>query len=102
MNGPRAMPVPGTRSSNHRCPLTSTRRPTCSPQRRHTGRFVADAGLVEVRERDPSRIEVIALEGIPEVRPGDNLAEMVVQALEATLRGTRPRDDDVLVVTQKV
>jgi coenzyme F420-0:L-glutamate ligase/coenzyme F420-1:gamma-L-glutamate ligase len=52
--------------------------------------------------RDPSRIEVIALEGIPEVVPGDDLARMVVAALEATPGALPAREDDVLVVTQKV
>ena len=52
--------------------------------------------------RDPSRIEVLALEGIPEVRPGDDLAALVVAALEAMPGALPARDDDVLVVTQKV
>jgi coenzyme F420-0:L-glutamate ligase/coenzyme F420-1:gamma-L-glutamate ligase len=52
--------------------------------------------------RAPSRIEVLALEGIPEVVPGDDLAAMVVGALEATPGALPARDDDVLVVTQKV
>jgi coenzyme F420-0:L-glutamate ligase/coenzyme F420-1:gamma-L-glutamate ligase len=48
------------------------------------------------------RVEVLALEGIPEIAPGDDLAGLVVEALRAT-PGTWPvRDDDVLVVTQKV
>jgi len=52
--------------------------------------------------RASSRIEVVALEGIPEVVPGDDLAAMVVAALEATPGALPARDDDVLVVTQKV
>ena len=52
--------------------------------------------------REPDHLEVIALEGIPEVRPGDDLAQMVVAALEATPNALPARDDDVLVVTQKV
>ena len=53
-------------------------------------------------EREPSRLEVIALEGIPEIAPGDDLPARIVSALETT-SGIRPlRDDDVLVVTQKV
>ena len=51
---------------------------------------------------EPSRIEVLALEGIPEVRPGDDLAALVVAALQATPGALPARDDDVLVVTQKV
>ena len=53
-------------------------------------------------EREPSRLEVIALEGIPEISPGDDLGARIVSALERT-DGILPlRDDDVLVVTQKV
>jgi coenzyme F420-0:L-glutamate ligase/coenzyme F420-1:gamma-L-glutamate ligase len=55
-----------------------------------------------VELRDPSRIEVIALEGIPEVGLDDDLAELVVAALEATPGALPAHDDDVLVVTQKV
>ena len=46
------------------------------------------------------RIELIALDGIGEVVPGDDLAELIVNAVEASdlVLG----DDDVLVVTQKV
>jgi coenzyme F420-0:L-glutamate ligase/coenzyme F420-1:gamma-L-glutamate ligase len=53
-------------------------------------------------ERAPSRLEVLALEGIPEILPGDDLAALIVAALEST-DGILPlRDDHVLVVTQKV
>jgi coenzyme F420-0:L-glutamate ligase/coenzyme F420-1:gamma-L-glutamate ligase len=53
-------------------------------------------------ERGPSRLEVVALEGIPEVSPGDDLGARLVAALEWT-DGILPlRDDDVLVVTQKI
>jgi coenzyme F420-0:L-glutamate ligase / coenzyme F420-1:gamma-L-glutamate ligase len=41
------------------------------------------------------RVELIAVEGLPEVRPGDDLAPMIAQ--HATLK-----DGDVLVVAQKV
>lgn len=46
-----------------------------------------------------NRIELIPIEGIPEVRPGDNLADQIVAAAtpEPGLR-----DGDVIVVTQKV
>jgi len=53
-------------------------------------------------EREPSRLEVIALEGIPEIAPGDDLPALIVSALERTDGALPPRDDDVLVVTQKV
>jgi coenzyme F420-0:L-glutamate ligase/coenzyme F420-1:gamma-L-glutamate ligase len=51
---------------------------------------------------EASRLEVLALEGIPEVVPGDDLAAIVVAALESTPGALPARDDDVLVVTQKV
>jgi coenzyme F420-0:L-glutamate ligase/coenzyme F420-1:gamma-L-glutamate ligase len=52
--------------------------------------------------QEPWRIEVLALEGIPEVKPGDDLPQMIVAALRATPGALPARDDDVLVVTQKV
>lgn len=51
---------------------------------------------------EPSRIEVIALEGIPEIHTDDDLAQIVVDALGATPDALPAREDDVLVVTQKV
>lgn len=48
------------------------------------------------------RVEAIALAGIPEVRPGDDLAALIGDALEATAGVLPLRPDDVLVVTQKV
>jgi len=55
-----------------------------------------------VADREPSRLEVIALEGIPEISPGDDLAARIVAALAQT-DGILPlRHDDVLIVTQKV
>ena len=53
-------------------------------------------------DRAPSRIEVLALEGIPEVAPGDDLPALIVAALRSTSGALPTRDDDVLVVTQKV
>ena len=47
-----------------------------------------------------SRIELIPLEGIPEVRAGDDLAALIAAAAESTGIGLQP--GDVLVVTQKV
>lgn len=48
------------------------------------------------------RLEVVALEGLPEVRIGDDLAGLLVGALRATPGALPLRPDDVLVVTQKV
>lgn len=45
-------------------------------------------------------VEVIPIRGIPEVRPGDDLAGLLVDAIAAG--GIELRDGDVLVVTQKV
>ena len=51
---------------------------------------------------EPSRLEVVALEGIPELAPDDDLAALIIGALEVTPGAPPLRDDDVLVVTQKV
>ena len=48
----------------------------------------------------PKRFEVLAVEGIPEVVPGDDLASMILAAAEASSAGIRP--GDVVVVAQKV
>jgi coenzyme F420-0:L-glutamate ligase / coenzyme F420-1:gamma-L-glutamate ligase len=48
------------------------------------------------------RIRVLPLEGIGEVRPGDDLGALLVAALDATPDATPLGPDDVLVVTQKV
>ena len=45
-------------------------------------------------------ISLVPLEGIPEIQPGDDLAEMIAAALAAA--GIGLTDDDALVVTQKV
>ena len=51
---------------------------------------------------DAGRLEVVALDGIPEVAVGDDLAAMLGDALERE-GGLLPlRADDVLVVTQKI
>ena len=48
----------------------------------------------------PKRFEVVAVEGIPEVMPGDDLASMFLAAAQASGVGIRP--GDVVVVAQKV
>ena len=48
------------------------------------------------------RLEVLALEGIPEIAVGDDLPTILVAALRGTPGALPARDDDVLVVTQKV
>lgn len=47
-------------------------------------------------------LRVVALEGIPEIHPGDDLATLIGDSLLATADVLPLRDDDVLVVTQKV
>ena len=48
----------------------------------------------------PKRFEVLAVEGIPEVVPGDDLASMILAAAQASAVGIR--SGDVAVVAQKV
>lgn len=48
----------------------------------------------------PVELQLWALEGFPDVRPGDDLPQLVVVALRRN--GLTPRDGDVLVVAQKV
>ena len=48
------------------------------------------------------RLSVIALNDIPEVRPGDDLEGMLIAAIRSTPGAGPLSEDDVLVVTQKV
>jgi coenzyme F420-0:L-glutamate ligase / coenzyme F420-1:gamma-L-glutamate ligase len=48
----------------------------------------------------PARYEVIAVEGLPEIRRGDELAPLIVEA--ARRQDTAIRDRDLLVVSQKI
>lgn len=48
----------------------------------------------------PARLEVIPVHGIGEIRPGDEIAELVADA--ADVQGTPLADHDCLVVTQKI
>jgi coenzyme F420-0:L-glutamate ligase / coenzyme F420-1:gamma-L-glutamate ligase len=53
--------------------------------------------------KDPAgRLSVIALEGIPEIGPGDDLSALLVAAIRSTPGALPLAQDDVLVVTQKV
>jgi coenzyme F420-0:L-glutamate ligase/coenzyme F420-1:gamma-L-glutamate ligase len=53
-----------------------------------------------------NRLAVVALEGIPEIRPGDDLAALIAAAIERLATGEPGflplRADDVIVVTQKI
>ena len=48
------------------------------------------------------RLSVIALDGIPEIQAGDDLSGTLIRALRATPDLLPLREDDVLVVTQKI
>jgi coenzyme F420-0:L-glutamate ligase/coenzyme F420-1:gamma-L-glutamate ligase len=72
-------------------------------------RMPAPAGMPPVDGQAPAsevgsggRVEVVALEGIPEVLPGDDVGVLVCDALERTTGVLPLRPDDVLVVTQKI
>jgi coenzyme F420-0:L-glutamate ligase/coenzyme F420-1:gamma-L-glutamate ligase len=52
--------------------------------------------------REPARVEVIALAGVPEVSAGDDLPRLIGDAVDRTPGVLPLRADDVLVVTQKV
>ena len=45
-------------------------------------------------------LEIIALEGLPLIGAGDDLAELIASAIERN--GVAPRASDVLVVAQKI
>jgi coenzyme F420-0:L-glutamate ligase/coenzyme F420-1:gamma-L-glutamate ligase len=48
------------------------------------------------------RVEVLALGGIPEIEPGDDLGALIGDAIEASTGLLPLRPNDVLVVTQKI
>ena len=63
----------------------------------------AEAGRAQPAEQDRvRRLEIVALGGLPEVVPGDDLAALLADALAATPDLLPLQPDDVLVVTQKV
>jgi len=69
--------------------------------------MAAEPGSASPPPASPAgRLAVVALEGIPEVRPGDDLAGLIDAALQRWLAAEPAaaplRPDDVLVVTQKV
>lgn len=51
---------------------------------------------------EDGRVEAIALDGIPEVVPGDELGRLIGDAIERTADLLPLRTDDVVVVTQKI
>ena len=48
------------------------------------------------------KIELLPIPGIPEVRPGDNLADQIIEAAKEANDGPGLLEGDVVVVTQKV
>ena len=48
------------------------------------------------------RVEILALDGVPEIVPGDDLPAILGDAIERTAGALPLRADDVLVVTQKI
>jgi coenzyme F420-0:L-glutamate ligase/coenzyme F420-1:gamma-L-glutamate ligase len=48
------------------------------------------------------RVEILALAGVPEIQPGDDLAAILNKSIAATPGIAPLRDGDVLVVTQKI
>jgi coenzyme F420-0:L-glutamate ligase/coenzyme F420-1:gamma-L-glutamate ligase len=48
------------------------------------------------------RLTVVALDGVPEIRAGDDLGTLLVEALRTTPGALPLAGDDVLVVTQKI
>jgi coenzyme F420-0:L-glutamate ligase/coenzyme F420-1:gamma-L-glutamate ligase len=55
-----------------------------------------------VTREDTGRVEVLALDGLPEIREGDDLAARIGDALAGTPGALPLQAGDVLVVTQKV
>jgi coenzyme F420-0:L-glutamate ligase / coenzyme F420-1:gamma-L-glutamate ligase len=51
---------------------------------------------------DNGLVEIVALDGIPEIAPGDDLAVILGDAIERMTGFLPLREDDVLVVTQKI
>jgi coenzyme F420-0:L-glutamate ligase/coenzyme F420-1:gamma-L-glutamate ligase len=51
---------------------------------------------------DDGRLQIVALGGIPEIQPGDDLAAQLGDALQRAADLLPLRPDDVLVVTQKI
>ena len=60
------------------------------------------AGRPSDAPQSNGRLSVIALDGVPEVRPDDDLAALLIEAIRSTAGVLPLFADDVLVVTQKV
>ena len=62
----------------------------------------ASSAPLPAKQLPSGRLEVFAINGIPEIRPGDDLPALLVSALRAAFEVLPLREDDVLVVTQKI
>lgn len=52
------------------------------------------------RGRETSKLELLVIRGLPEIRPGDNLARQIVEGAKKT--GQEFEDGDIVVVAQKI
>lgn len=50
----------------------------------------------------PGALSFLPIRGLPEVQPGDDLAQLLERALATSRAGTSPQDGDVLIVAQKI
>src|SRR4051812_21257310 len=93
-------PAPRTSSSTARSRWTLTRPTTCCSSNRplRSASVSADTAV----PADVAAIVVLALDGIPEIRLGDDLGRLIGDALERTPGAVPLGEDDVLVVTQKI
>src|SRR4051812_12375941 len=83
------------RSWTRPSPATSTRRPISSPQS-------PTCPTAWMSPEPPPELRVVAIDGIPELRPGDDLGGLLAGALASASAVLPLQTDDVLVVTQKV
>src|SRR5688500_13890506 len=93
----RPPPAPGSSSSRRHCPWTSIRPRACccSSASRPKPCMPTEPPLA-------GRVEVIALDGVPEVQPGDDLPALLVAAIAQTPDLLPLQPGDTLVVTQKI
>src|SRR5688572_29505620 len=89
----RRMRTPSMSRSMVRSRSTSTRRPTSSSSNRSPPRDWVPAD---------GAVRILALDGIPEIRRGDDLAGAIGDAIDRTPDALPLTDRDVVVVTQKI
>lgn len=59
--------------------------------------WIADAKLMKAKN---TTLDIVALGGVPMVRPGDDLPQIIIDALAAS--GERLADGDIIVLAQKI